>query len=61
LLTTRYATCAPLAAFNKKLFHNPVLKGHGFSRADTEQQNRGLWPLRECFSASQAGYETGSS
>ncbi|MDR3773342.1 MAG: hypothetical protein P4L26_08345, partial [Terracidiphilus sp.] len=28
--------------FPLKLFHNPVLKGHGFSRAATEQENRGL-------------------
>jgi hypothetical protein len=25
-----------------KLFHNPVLKGHGFSHAAKEQEDRGL-------------------
>jgi hypothetical protein len=25
-----------------KLFHNPVLKGHGFSHAAREQEDRGL-------------------
>jgi hypothetical protein len=28
--------------FAKKLFHNPVLKGHGFSHAAKQQEDRGL-------------------
>jgi ribosomal protein L15E len=40
--------------------HNLVLKGHSLSRANMEQVNRGLYPLRECPSARQAGDETGS-
>jgi hypothetical protein len=30
------------ASMNSKLFHNPVLKGHGFSHAAKEQEDRGL-------------------
>src|SRR5208337_1573907 len=44
-----------------KLFHNLVLKGHGFSRAGTEQENRGLWLRRDGPDAIRTGYETASS
>lgn len=30
------------AAGYKRLFHNEVLKGHGFGRAAKDQENRGL-------------------
>jgi hypothetical protein len=44
----QYRTAAELLPISAwKLFHNPVLKGHGFSHAAKEQEDRGLYRLRK--------------